>query len=162
MLGTGYFLKIAKINSKQNQSVLIGKISSRKTQKIANPQKKKNPQKFRATRSRSCVRTSSWNKKKKKETPLVRFSHATTSWERPLFRSSQHWWSPMEGSIIFLFMLKHLWIRGSFRVVFEEYPIVGIRHTISCHPLIGIFSSLGCNPRHFSPTSKVNLKPAVF
>ena len=58
MLGTGYFLKIAKINSKQNQSVLIRKISSRKTQKIANPQKK-NPQKFRATRSRSCVRTSS-------------------------------------------------------------------------------------------------------
>ena len=39
MLGTGQFLKIAKINSKQNQSVLIRKISSRKTQKIANPQK---------------------------------------------------------------------------------------------------------------------------
>ena len=46
MLGTGYFLKIAKINSKQNQSVLIGKISSRKTQKIANPQKKKNRKNF--------------------------------------------------------------------------------------------------------------------
>ena len=40
MLGTGYFLKIAKINSrKKNQSVLIAKISSRKTPKIANPQK---------------------------------------------------------------------------------------------------------------------------
>ena len=38
-LGTGYFLKIEKINSqKKNQSVLIAKISSRKTQKIANPQ----------------------------------------------------------------------------------------------------------------------------
>ena len=37
MLGTGYFLKIAKINlNKKNQSVLILKISSRKTQKIAN------------------------------------------------------------------------------------------------------------------------------
>ena len=36
MLGTGYFLKIAKINlNKKNQSVLIIKISSRKTQKIA-------------------------------------------------------------------------------------------------------------------------------
>ena len=160
MLGTGYFLKIAKINSKQNQSVLIGKISSRKTQKIANPQKK-NPQKFRATRSRSCVRTSSWNKKKKKRDPfgtILACDHLL----RATTRSSQHWWSPMEGSIIFIFMLKHLWIRGSFRVVFEEYPIVGIRHTISCHPLVGIFSSLGCNPRHFSPTSKVNLKPAVF
>ena len=40
MLGTGYFLKIAKINSQQiNKSVLIAKISSRKTQKIAYPQK---------------------------------------------------------------------------------------------------------------------------
>ena len=40
MLGTGYLLKIAKINSQlENQSVLIEKISSRKTQKIANPQK---------------------------------------------------------------------------------------------------------------------------
>ena len=40
MLGTGYFLKIAKINSsKKKQSVLIAKISFRKTQKIANPQK---------------------------------------------------------------------------------------------------------------------------
>ena len=38
MLGTGYFLKIV-IRSKKNQSVLIAKISSRKTQKIANPQK---------------------------------------------------------------------------------------------------------------------------
>ena len=36
MLGTGYFLKIAKINLNiKNQSVLIIKISSRKTQKIA-------------------------------------------------------------------------------------------------------------------------------
>ena len=41
MLGTGYFLKIVKINflQKKKQSVLIAKISSRKTQKIANPQK---------------------------------------------------------------------------------------------------------------------------
>ena len=37
MLGTAYFLKIAKI--KKNQFVLIAKISSRKTQKIANLQK---------------------------------------------------------------------------------------------------------------------------
>ena len=37
MLGTGYFLKIANFNlNKKNQSVLIVKISSRKTQKIAN------------------------------------------------------------------------------------------------------------------------------
>ena len=37
MLGAGYFLKISKINlNKKNQSVLIVKISSRKTQKIAN------------------------------------------------------------------------------------------------------------------------------
>ena len=37
MLGTGYFLKIANINlNKKNQSVLIVKISSRKTQEIAN------------------------------------------------------------------------------------------------------------------------------
>ena len=44
MLGTGYLLKIAKINSSEkNQSVLIAKISCSKTQKIANPQK------FRAT-----------------------------------------------------------------------------------------------------------------
>ena len=35
--------------SKKNQSVLIVKISSRKTQKITNPQKYKLPQKFRAT-----------------------------------------------------------------------------------------------------------------
>ena len=40
MVGTGYVLKIAKINSQQNnKSVLIAKISSRKTKKIANPQK---------------------------------------------------------------------------------------------------------------------------
>ena len=40
MLDTGYFLKSQKlIPSKKNQSVLIAKISSRKTQKIANPQK---------------------------------------------------------------------------------------------------------------------------
>ena len=39
MLGTGYILKIAKlIPSKKNQTVLIEKISSRKTQKIANSQ----------------------------------------------------------------------------------------------------------------------------
>ena len=41
MLGTEYFLKIAKLNttaSKKNQSVLITKTSSRKTKKIANPQ----------------------------------------------------------------------------------------------------------------------------
>ena len=45
MLGTGYFLKSLKlIPSKKNQSVMIAKISSRKTQKIANPQK------FRSTR----------------------------------------------------------------------------------------------------------------
>ena len=35
MMGTGYFLKIAKINlNKKNQSVLLVKISSRKTQKV--------------------------------------------------------------------------------------------------------------------------------
>ena len=43
MLGTGYFLKITKINSQQEKqvciAVLIAKISSRKAQKIANPQK---------------------------------------------------------------------------------------------------------------------------
>ena len=33
------FLRSAVIPSKKNQSVLIAKISSRKTQKIANPQK---------------------------------------------------------------------------------------------------------------------------
>ena len=38
MLATGYFLKIAKIPSKKNQSVLIAKISYRKTQKTANRQ----------------------------------------------------------------------------------------------------------------------------
>ena len=39
-LGTGYFLKIAKIiPSKKNHSVQIVKISSRKTPKIANPHK---------------------------------------------------------------------------------------------------------------------------
>ena len=38
MLGAGYFLKSQKlIPSKKTQSVLIAKISSRKTQKIANP-----------------------------------------------------------------------------------------------------------------------------
>ena len=38
MLGTGYFLKIAKINSQQEKPIcpnIIAKISSRKTQKIA-------------------------------------------------------------------------------------------------------------------------------
>ena len=40
MLGAGYFLKNTKwIPSKKNQSVLITKISSCKTQKIANAQK---------------------------------------------------------------------------------------------------------------------------
>ena len=40
MLGTGYFLKSQKlIPSKKNQSVLIAKICSHKTQKTANPQK---------------------------------------------------------------------------------------------------------------------------
>ena len=40
MLGSGYFLKSQElIPSKKNQSVLIAKISSRKTHKIANPQK---------------------------------------------------------------------------------------------------------------------------
>ena len=40
MLATGYFLKIAKIinsHQKKKQSVLIAKISSHKTQKMANP-----------------------------------------------------------------------------------------------------------------------------
>ena len=38
MLGAGYFLESQKlISSKKTQSVLIAKISSRKTQKIANP-----------------------------------------------------------------------------------------------------------------------------
>ena len=40
MQGNGYFINIAKlILSKKNQSVLIAKISFRKTQKIANPQR---------------------------------------------------------------------------------------------------------------------------
>ena len=40
VLGTGHFLKSQKlIPSKKNQSVLIAKISSHKTQKTANPQK---------------------------------------------------------------------------------------------------------------------------
>ena len=40
VLGTGYFMKSQKlIPSKKNQSVLIAKISSHKTQKTANPQK---------------------------------------------------------------------------------------------------------------------------
>ena len=51
MLGTGYFLKSQKlIPSKKNQSVPIAKISSRKTQKIANPHLNKLSQKFRSTR----------------------------------------------------------------------------------------------------------------
>ena len=50
MLGTGYFLKIVKINFQQkNQSVPIAKISSRKTKKSPIG-KNKLPQKFRATR----------------------------------------------------------------------------------------------------------------
>ena len=54
-LGTGYFLKIEKINSqKKNQSVLIAKISSRKHKK--SPIRKiKLPQNFRATRYRNHV-----------------------------------------------------------------------------------------------------------
>ena len=40
MLGTGYFLKKAKINSQQEKQLCPNhKISSSKTQKIANPQK---------------------------------------------------------------------------------------------------------------------------
>ena len=50
MLGTRYFLKIAKINSQQDKPIcLIAEISSRKTQKSA-IRKDKLPQKFRATR----------------------------------------------------------------------------------------------------------------
>ena len=82
MLGTGYFLKIAKINSQQNQSVLIGKISSRNTQKIANPQKKK-PAKI-SSHTVVVYGPLLEIRRKKRETPLVRFSHATTSRERPL------------------------------------------------------------------------------
>ena len=43
MLGTGFFLKIAKINSQQEKPVCPNciKISSRKTQKITTRQKKK-------------------------------------------------------------------------------------------------------------------------
>ena len=51
MLGTGYFVKIAKINSQQKkQSVIIVKINSRKTQNITYIQKKKILQTFCATR----------------------------------------------------------------------------------------------------------------
>ena len=40
MQGNRYFINMAKlILSKENQSVLIAKIRSRKTQKIANPQR---------------------------------------------------------------------------------------------------------------------------
>ena len=40
MLGTGYFLNIAKINFQQEKPfILIAKIRSRKSQNIANPQK---------------------------------------------------------------------------------------------------------------------------
>ena len=40
MLGTGYFQKIAKINSQQEKPIVqTAKISSRKVQTIANPQK---------------------------------------------------------------------------------------------------------------------------
>ena len=40
MLGTEYFLKIAKINSQHEKPIcpIVARISSRKTQKIANPQ----------------------------------------------------------------------------------------------------------------------------
>ena len=47
MLGTGYYWVQRLIPSKKNQSVLIAKISSRKTHKITNPQKYKLPQKGR-------------------------------------------------------------------------------------------------------------------
>ena len=58
MLGTGYFLKIAKINSQQEIPICPNrKICSRETQKIANPQK------FRATRlSSPCTHYSNWEK----------------------------------------------------------------------------------------------------
>ena len=51
VLGTGYFMKIAKINpsKKKKKSFFIAKISSRKTQKLAKA-KSKLPQKFCATR----------------------------------------------------------------------------------------------------------------
>ena len=41
MLGTGYFMKIAKIKSRQEKPICPNRkmISSRKVQKIANPQK---------------------------------------------------------------------------------------------------------------------------
>ena len=50
-LGTGYYWPWVQglIPSKKNQSVLIAKLSSRKTQKIPNPQKYKLPHKFHAT-----------------------------------------------------------------------------------------------------------------
>ena len=70
MLGTGYFLKIAKINSKQNQSVLIGKISSRKTQKIANPQKKKKTRKNFVPHGHVVVYGPLLEIKRKKKRPL--------------------------------------------------------------------------------------------
>ena len=47
MLGIGYYLKMEKINSKQeNQSVLIAKICSRKIQKNRKSAKKKTPTKI--------------------------------------------------------------------------------------------------------------------
>ena len=47
MLGTGYFVKITKINSQQKkQSVIIIKINSRKTQNITYIQKKKSCKHF--------------------------------------------------------------------------------------------------------------------
>ena len=51
MLGTEYFLKIAKINSQHEKPIcpIVARISSRKTQKIANPQIL-TPAKFRVTR----------------------------------------------------------------------------------------------------------------
>ena len=60
MLGTGYFLKTAKINSKQAKRICPNR-------KNCQSAKNKPPQKFHA--HGSCVLTSSWNKKKKKETP---------------------------------------------------------------------------------------------
>ena len=60
MLGTGYFLKIAKINSQQAKRICPNR-------KNCQSAKNKPPQKFHA--HGSCVLTPSWNKKKKKETP---------------------------------------------------------------------------------------------
>ena len=54
MLGTVYFLKIAKINSQREKPICNRKISSRKTQKTP-IHKNTLPQKFRATRYFRCL-----------------------------------------------------------------------------------------------------------